>query len=166
MKNKQRHTYTLLRQNLLDKHNVQKLLACAVSKKYKKLRECLPSNFTKYVSNVTRAITKGKISLNDVEVEHLVKSCMHFRQMHYKRFTSAFKKLKLLALAAFSKLLDTCDDPHEVILGPSMHTASSESFFPTTIYHDVAYKDGNVDVSFLLLILRKNQKMDMCPWFM
>ena len=30
-----KNTYTLLRQNLLDRHNLQKLMACAVSKKYK-----------------------------------------------------------------------------------------------------------------------------------
>ena len=148
VKHKKRQTHSFLRQHLLDRRSLQKLVACAVTKKYKKLRECLPDNFTKYVSNVTRAITKGKVSINDVEVEHLVRSCMHFRDMNSKRFKSAFKKLKLLVLATLSKLLDTSDDPFEVIMGPSMHTASTESFFPTSTYHDAALdKDGNVDVT-------------------
>ena len=50
-------------------------------------------------------------------------------------------------LATLSKLLDTTDDPYE-LLGPSMHTTSSESFFPASTYHEAALdKDGNVDVT-------------------
>ena len=123
-------------------------MACAVSKKYKKLRECLPDNFKKYASIVIRTVSRGKISASDVEVEHLVRTCMHFRDMNRKRFINAFKKLKSV-LAILSKVLDSSDDDaYEIIMGPGMHTASSESFFPTSTYHDVALdKDGKVDVT-------------------
>ena len=148
LKYKRRQSYKLLQQNLLDRHSLQKLLACAVSKKYKKLRQHLPDNFSKYASNVIRTITRRKISSSDIEVEHLVKTCMHFKEMNCKRFISAFKKLKLSVLATLSKLLDTTDDPYEILLGPSMHTTSSESFFPTSTYHEAALdEDGNVDVT-------------------
>jgi len=107
---------------------------------------------------------RGKFSANDIEVEHLVRSCMHFRDMNRKRFMSVFKKLKLSVLVTLSKLLDAsdnADDVYELILGPRMHTASSES---ASTYHDTALdKDGNVDVSFLMLILGKSKKLDMFP---
>ena len=46
-------------------------------------------------------------------------------------------------------MLDTSDDDaYEILLGPSMHTVSSESFFPASTYHDNAIdKDGKVDVT-------------------
>ena len=45
---------------------------------------------------------------------------------------------------------------------PGMHTASSESFFPTSTYHDVALdKDENVDVTKFPTI-----DVDMCPTYM
>ena len=94
MKYKRRQTYSELRKSQLDRRSLQKVVACAVSKKYKKLRECLPDNFKRYASNVIRTISRGKISTSDVEVEHLVRSCMHFRDINCKRFISAFKKLK------------------------------------------------------------------------
>ena len=148
VKYKSRQSYKFLCQNLLDRRSLQKLLACAVSKKYKKLRQHLPDNFSKYASNVIRTITRRKISSSDIEVEHLVKTCMHFKEMNCKRFISAFKKLKLSVLATLSKLLDTTDDPYEILLGPSMHTTSSESFFTTSTYHEAALdEDGNVDVT-------------------
>ena len=148
IKYKSRQSYKFLRQNFLDRHSLQKLLACAVSKKYKKLRQHLPDNFSKYASNVIRTITRRKISSSDIEVEHLVKTCMHFKEMNCKRFISAFKKLKLSVLATLSKLLDTTDDPYEILLGPSMHTTSSESFSPTSTYHEAALdEDTNVDMT-------------------
>ena len=148
IKYKSRQSYKFLRQNILDRRSLQKLLACAVSKKYKKLCQHLPDNFSKYASNVIRNITRRKISSSDIEVEHLVKTCMHFKEMNCKRFISAFKKLKLSVLATLSKSLDTTDDPYEILLGPSMHTTSSESFFPTSTYHEAALdEDGNVDVT-------------------
>ena len=148
VKYKSRQSYKFLCQNLLDRRSLQKLLACAVSKKYKKLRQHLPDNFSKYASNVIRTITRRKLSSSDIEVEHLVKTCMHFKEMNCKRFISAFKKLKLSVLATLSKLLDTTDNPYEILLGPSMHTTSSESFFPTSTYHEAALdEDGNVDMT-------------------
>ena len=86
-------------------------MACAVSKKYKKY----------FTSDIIRNIARSKISANDVEVEHLVKSFMYYRGMNRKRFISAFKKLKVLVLSTLSKLLDTTDsddDAYEIILGP------------------------------------------------
>ena len=123
MKYKRRQTYSALQKSQLDRRSLQKVVACAVSKKYKKLRECLPDNFKRYASNVIRTISQGKISTSDVEVEHLVRSCMHFRDMNRKRFISAFKKLKLSVLATLSKVLDGCDDDaYEIIMGPSIHS--------------------------------------------
>ena len=122
----------------------------------------MPDNFKNYASNVIKTISQGKISASDVEVEHLVRTCMHFRDMNRKRFISAFKKLKLSVLVTLSKVLDSSDDDaYEVIMGLGMHTASSESFFPTSIYHDVALdKDGNVDMTkFPTIDVGKKQKI-------
>ena len=143
IKFKRRLTYKFYRQNLIDKRSLDKLLACAISKKYKKL----PDTF-KYSSNMMRNITRTKFTPNDLEIEHLVKSCMYFRDTNHKRFISAFRKLKLSALATLSKLHETSEDPVEILLGSSLHTASSESFFPSSTYHDAALDiDGNVIVS-------------------
>ena len=102
--------------------------------------------------------------MNDVKVEHLVRSCMHFRDMNHKRFISAFKKLKLSVLATLSNLLNTTDDPYEILLGPSMHTASSKSFFPASTYHKAALdQDGNVDMTkFPIIDVGKKQKNWTC----
>ena len=79
-------------------------------------------------------------------MEHLVQSCMYFRDMNHKKIIHAFKKLKLLVLATLSKLQDTSDDPYGIILGPSMHTASSKLFFQASTYHKEALdNDGNLD---------------------
>ena len=144
IKFKRRVTYKFYRQNLIDKRSLDKLLACAVSKKYKKL----PDNFKKYSSSMMRNITRSKFTPNDLETKHLIKSCMYFRDTNHKKFISAFRKLKLSALATLSKLHETSEDPVEILLGPSLHTASSESFFPSSTYHDAALDtDGNVIVS-------------------
>ena len=53
-------------------------------------------------------------------------------------------------MATLSKLLDATDSDDDAyeILGPSMHSASSESFFPTSTYHDASFDSvGYVDVS-------------------
>ena len=148
-KHERRQTYNWHKKHLIDRRSLEKLVACAVSKKYKKLRENLPkNNFKSYVLNIIKNLSRKKITSSDVEVEHLVQSCMYFRDMNRKKFIHAFKKLKLLVLATLSKLQDTSDDPYEIILGPSMHTASSKSFFPASTYHkDALDKDGNVDIS-------------------
>ena len=70
----------------------------------------LPDYFKKYASNVIITISRGKISASNVEVEHLVKTCMHFRNMNHKRFIRTFKKLKLSVLVTLSKVLDSSDD--------------------------------------------------------
>ena len=101
-----------------------------------------------YVSNIIKKLSRKKITSSDVEVEHLVQSCMYFRDMNRKKIIHAFKKLKLLVLTTLSKLQDTSDDPYEIILGPSLHTAGSESFFPASTYHKEALdNDGNLQVS-------------------
>ena len=144
IKFKRRLTYKFYRQNLIDKQSLDKLLVCAISKKYKKL----PDNFKKYSSSMMRNITRSKFTPSDLETEHLIKSCMYFRDTNHKKSISAFRKLKLSALATLSKLHETSEDPVEILLGPSLHTASSESFFLSSTYHDAALDaDGNVIVS-------------------
>ena len=67
----------------------------------------MPDYFKKYASNVIITISRGKISASkNVELEHLVKTCVHFRNMNHKRFISTFKKLKLSVLVTLSKVLD------------------------------------------------------------
>ena len=114
-----------------------------------------------------RNITRSKFTPNDLETKHLIKSCMYFRDTNHKRFISAFRKLKLSALATLSKLHETSEDPVEILLGPSLHTASSESFFPSSTYHDAALDaDGNVIVSKFPVIARcweHAKALDLCP---
>ena len=164
-KHKRRQTYNWHKKHLIDRRSLGKLVACAVSKKYKKLRKNLPkNNFKSYVLNIIKNLSRKKITSSDVEVEHLVQSCMYFRDMNRKKIIHAFKTLKLLVLATLSKLQDTSDDPYEIILGPSMHTASSESFFPASTCHkDALDKDGNVDISkFPVNDVGKKHKNWMC----
>ena len=72
-KHKRRQTYNWHKKHLIDRHSLEKLVACAVSKKYKKLRENLPkNNFKSYVLNIIKNLSRKKITSSDVEVEHLV----------------------------------------------------------------------------------------------
>ena len=67
-------------------------------------------------------------------------------------------------LATLSKLQDTSDDPYEIILGPSMCTANSKSFFPASTYHKEALdNDGNLDTTkFPVNDVGKKQKNWTC----
>ena len=144
-----RQKYSVLRRYFLDRRSLQRMVAYSVTKKYKVLRESMGAKFNNYVSNLTRRVSRCTLASARVEAEHLVKTCLHFKDMHRKKFVNAFKKLKLSVLATLSKALDASEDgdAFDILLGPSMHTPSSESFFPETTYHDVAIsKDGKVDV--------------------
>ena len=84
-KHKRRQTYNWHKKHLMDRRSLEKLVTCAVSKKYKKLRENFPkNNFKSYVSNIIKNLNRKKITSSDVEVEHLVQSCMYFRDMNRK----------------------------------------------------------------------------------
>jgi len=62
MKYKRRQTYNLLRQNLLDRRSLLKLVEYAVTKNYKNLHEFLLDTFNIYVSKIIRTIMRGKSS--------------------------------------------------------------------------------------------------------
>ena len=67
------------------------------------------------------------------------------------------RKLKLSALATLSKLQETSEDPVEILLGPSLHTASSESFFSSSTYHNAALDADGVS-KFPIVDVGKMQK--------
>ena len=53
---------------------------------------------------------------------------------------TSFKKLRTTIIATLVKVLELTkeDETHEALLGASMHTASTESYFPESCYHSSA----------------------------
>ena len=80
-----RQKYSVLRKYFLDRCSLQRMVAYSVTKKYKVLRESVGAKFNNYVSNLTRRVSQCTLASARVEAEHLVKTCLHFKDMHRKK---------------------------------------------------------------------------------
>ena len=80
------------------------------------------------------------LPLKHMEADQLVRSSLCYRDIHCKQFMTSFKKLRTTIIATLVKVLELTkeDETHEVLLGASMHTASTESYFPGSSYHSAA----------------------------
>ena len=78
----------------------------------------------------------------------MVNTCKHYnRHSHEAVFIKQFHHLRTAVLAVLAKATKatTDDEVSDVLCGQSLHTSTSESFFPETTYNSAAFdEDGNV----------------------
>ena len=72
--------------------------------------------------------------------------CKHYRHSHEAVFIKQFHHLCTAVLAVLAKATEaTTDEVSDVLCGQSLHTSTSESFFPETTYNSAAFdEDGNM----------------------
>ena len=150
--------HKFLRQNLIDRRSLQKLVASTITKKYTKLNSSVRTRTIGYIYKLIRNASKCKLPLKHVEAEHLVRSSICYRDVHCKQFVTSFKKLRTTIIATLVKVLElTKDETHEALLGASMHTANTESYFPESFYHSAA-----LDTHGEVILTRKFQNNGHC----
>ena len=156
-----REKYHMLRQNLIDRRSLQKLVAYSITKKYNKLANTKNTRITGYIYKLIRNVSNRNLPVKRLEAKHLVQSSLCYRDIHCKQFMTSFKKLRTTILATLVKVLEITkeDETHEVLLGASMHTPSTESYFPESSYHSAALDtNGKVILSKFSLIDNSNVK--------
>ena len=111
-----------------------------IAKKYNKLSNSIHTRTTGYIYKLIRNASECKLPLKHTEAEHLVRSSICYRDVHCKQFMTSFKKLRTTIIATLVKVLELTkeDETHEALLGASVHTASTESYFPESCYHSSA----------------------------
>ena len=162
-KKRYREKYKFLRQNLIDRRSLQKLVASTIAKKYNKLNNSVRARTTGYIYKLIRNASKCKLPLKRMEADHLVRSSLCYRDIHCKQFMTSFKKLRTTIIATLVKVLELTkeDETHEVLLGASMHTASTESYFPGSSYHSAALDtNGKVILSKFPLLDNSGMKIN------
>ena len=135
VKKRSREKYNILRQNLIDRHRLQKLVAYSITKKYNKLSNSVRVKTLSYIHKLMNTS-----ELKHLEAKNLVCSCLCYRDIHCKQFITSFKKLRSTILATLVNTLELTEEveTHEMLLGPSMHTPTTEPYFPESCYHSAA----------------------------
>jgi len=126
----------MLRQNLIDQRRLQKLVVYSITKKYDKLSNSVCTKTSNYIHKLIRNTSE----LKHLEAENLVRSCLCYRNIHCKQFITSFKKLRSTILATLVNTVELTEEveTHEMLLGPSMHTPTTEPYFPESSYHSAA----------------------------
>ena len=85
--------YKEKRDKILDKHRIAALVACSISKKYSKLRSG-PSKLTVYIKNIISKVPERSLARKHLLAEHLIKSCLQYRELYKKDFVKKFASLR------------------------------------------------------------------------
>ena len=132
---------------VLDRRHISKLVACTILNKYPKIYTDVPATTAGYIYKLTKQI-KGKSYVDKhTTAQYLVNTCKHYRGSHKAEFIKQFHHLRTAVLAVLAKATEatTDDEVSDVLCGQSLHTSTSESFFPETTYNSAAFdEDGNV----------------------
>ena len=132
---------------VLDRRRISKLVACTILNKYSKIYTDVPATTAGYIYKLTKQI-KGKSYVDKhTTAQYLVNTCKHYRGSHKAEFIKQFHHLRTAVLAVLAKATEatTDDEVSDVLCGQSLHTSTSESFFPETTYNSAAFdEDGNV----------------------
>ena len=142
---KRRHLYRYNR--VLDRRRISKLVACAILNKYSKICIDVPATTAGYIYRLTKQI-KGKSYVDKhTTAQYLVNTCKHYRGSHTAEFIKTFHHLRTAVLAVLAKATEatTDDEVSDILCGQSLHTSTSESFFPDITYKSAAFdENGNV----------------------
>ena len=144
-KGKKREIYKLNRVKILDKHHINKLVVCSISKKYSKMRSDVPLTTTAYISGIVNKMKGKSYASRHREAQHLINSSLQYREMHKSEFIKQFHQLRASVLAVLSKASETSPESqmHDVLCGQGFHTSNTESYFPSTTNNAAAFdEDG------------------------
>ena len=144
-KSKRRQLYKDNR--VLDRRHIIKLVACSVMNKYSKIFSDVPATTAAYIYRLTKQIKGRSYVDKHTTAQYLVNTCKHYRHSHEAVFIKQFHNLRTAVLAVLAKATEatTDDEVSDVLCGQSLHTSTSESFFPETTYNSAAFdEDGNV----------------------
>ena len=111
------------------------------------MRGDVPLTVTAYISRILNKIKGKSYASKHLEAQHLVNSCLQYREMHKSHFIKQFHRLRVSVLAVLSKASEaTCESQlHDILCGQGFHTSNTESYFPSTTYNAAAFdEDGNL----------------------
>ena len=140
-KRKRRQLYNHV--HVLDKRRISKLVACSVLNKYSKICIDVPATIAGYIYRLTKQI-KGKSYVDKhTTAQYLVNTCKHYRGSHKAEFIKELHHLRTAVLAVLAKATEatTDDEVSDISCGQSLHTSTSESFFPETTYKYAAFDE-------------------------
>ena len=135
---------------MLDQTHISRLVVSAVCKKYRKIRTLLPAVTNRHISLLVKKMTSKTFAGRHFAAHHLLKSSLQYRDIYQREFVKTFHNLRNAVLSSLSKAsvlkcTGTSGNMKEVICGESLHTTSTELFFPEVSYHKNALDDsGNV----------------------
>ena len=131
-KAKQRKIYKDKKDKILDKCHIAALVSCSISRKYSRLRTG-PSRLTVCIKNIVAKLSHKSVIEKHLFAEHLVKSCLQYRDSYKSDFVKQFTSLRTSLLATtLTKASETTSHSqiHDVLCGQGFHTSTTESFFP------------------------------------
>ena len=143
-KGKRRQLYKQNCAKILDKRRISRLVARSVTKKYSKMRGNVPLTTTAYICKILNKMKRRSYASKHFEAQHLINSCLQYREMHKSAFIKQFHQLLASVLAVLSKASETTSESqmHEVLCGQGFHTSNTESYFPSTTYNAAAFDEG------------------------
>ena len=146
-KGRKRQLYKKNQVKILDKCHISKLVACSISKKYSKMCGDVPLTVTAYISRMLNKMKGKSYASKHLKAQHLVNSCLQYRETYKSHFIKQFYQLRASVLAVLSKASEvTCESQlHDILCGQGFHTSNTESYFPSTTYNAAAFdEDGNL----------------------
>lgn len=108
---------------------------------------CACPSATTYIKRLITKLPEKSLAEKHLIAEHLVKSCLQYRESHKSDFVKQFLNLRTSVLAMLTKAAETASDSqiHDVLCGSGFHTSTAESFFPATSYSSAAFDtDGKL----------------------
>ena len=133
--------------HVLDRRRISKLVAYSVLNKYFKICIDVPATIAGYIYRLTKQIKGKSYADKHTAAQYLVNTSKHYRGSHKAEFVKQFHHLRTAILAVLAKATEatTDDEVSDVLYGQSLHTFTSESFFPDTTYKSAAFdEDSNV----------------------
>ena len=149
-KKRNRKAYKTSSNRFLDRKRISRLVVSSVCKKYRKIRTLLPAVTTRHISLLVKKMTSKTFAGRHFAADHLLKSSLQYRDIYQHEFVKTFHNLRNAVLSSLSKASElkctgTSGSIKGVICGESLHTTSTELFFPEVSYHKNALDDsGNV----------------------
>ena len=107
----------------------------------------MPATIAGYIYRLTKQ-RKGKSYVDKhTTAQYLVNTCKHYRGTHKAEFIKNFRQLRTAVLAVLAKATEatTDDEVSDILCGQSLHTSTSELFFPDITYKSAAFdEDGGI----------------------
>ena len=123
-------------------------MSCSISRKYSRLRTG-PSRLTVYIKNIVAKMSHKSVIEKHLFAEHLVKSCLQYRETYKNDFVKQFLSLCTSLLATLTKAseITSYSQINDVLCGQGFHTFTTESFFPKSYCSEAFDIDGKLLVT-------------------